>query len=108
MATNEIQRRTRLAIDAIRQAFGADDDESGATLFVMHHLEELPASYWQQHLRTGTPEPAAVLELLELKSNWGDDDLENFDFSLPGDATNYVVSVHFDGDGNVDGISMES
>ena len=108
MATDEIEKRTQLGIDAIKKAFGTEDDEFGATLFVKHHVEELPSSYWQQHLRADTPDPAAVLGLLELRSNWGSDDLENFDFSLPGEVTDYVISVHFNDAGVIDGISMES
>ena len=49
-----------------------------------------------------------MIGLLAFQSSWGDDDLENFDFSLPGGVTQYVVSVHFDEEGDIDGISMES
>ena len=108
MAIDEIPKRTTLALDAIRQLFGTQDGEFSTTLFVEHHMEEIPPSYWQTHLGTEKPEPAAVLGLLALTSRWGDGDVENFDFSLPGKVTNYVISVHFDGDGNIDDISMES
>jgi hypothetical protein len=44
-----------------------------------------------------------------LQSHWGgDDELKTFDFTLPDDATNYLISVRFDEDGDVSGISMES
>jgi hypothetical protein len=108
MATDEIEKRTKLALAAIKDSFGTESGGDSTTLFVSHHLEEIPSTYWKEHLGTEKPEPAAVLALLTLTSNWGDEDLENFDFSLPDEATNYVVSVHFDGDGNIDGISMES
>lgn len=108
MIPSEVEKRTALALDAIKRALGTEADEYGATLFVQHHLEEIPASYWLQHLGAGIPEPMAVIGLLELRSNWGRESLENFDFSLPDDATNYVVSVHFNDAGQVDGISMES
>jgi hypothetical protein len=49
-----------------------------------------------------------VLGLLVCRSSWGENDLENFDFTLPGDGTQYVVAVHFDAAGEVDGLSMES
>jgi hypothetical protein len=104
----EVETRTNLALAAIKQAYGTEADEYGATMFVKHHLEELPADYWQDRLGTTNPEPAAVLGLLELQSNWGEGEIENFDFSLPGEVTNYVVSVHFDNAGAVDGVSMES
>jgi hypothetical protein len=108
MAADEVKRRTDVALDAIKRAFGTGEDEFGATLFVNHHLEELPESYWQQHLGTSEPEPISVLKLLQLRSNWGENEIENFDFSLPDEVTNYIISVHFDDLGAVDGISMES
>ena len=108
MRTGEIVKRTKSALEAIKLAFGTEDDEDGATLFVTHHLEELPEDYWQQQLGTKKPDPSAVLGLLQLRSNWGEGEIENFDFSLPEDVTDYVVSVHFDEAGLIDGISMES
>lgn len=105
---SETERRASLALAAIKQAFGTEEDEYGATLFVKHHLEEISHDYWQQHLGVSQPEPSAVLYLLELRSNWGEKESENFDFSLPGDITDYVVSVHFNETGEIDGISMES
>ncbi len=65
--------------------------KDSVNLFVKHHLEELPSSYWQQHLGSGAPEPAAILGLLQLRSSWGDGDIEYFDFTLPDEATDYVV-----------------
>ena len=76
--------------------------------FVGHHLEEKSKGYWQEKLATATPDVAAVIELLVFRSSWGTNDLESFDFTLPGDVTNYVASVHFDEAGEIDGIDMES
>lgn len=106
--SDEVDKRSTLAIDAIRKAYGTEAGEFSTTMFVSHHLEELPQDYWQEHTGTGAPDPAAVLGLLELKSNWGDEDIENFDFSLPGDVTDYVLSVRFDDTGEIGEISMES
>jgi hypothetical protein len=106
--TAEHEKRRERALDAIKRAFGAASGEENVNLFVEHHLEELPQSYWQKHLGTGAPEPKAVVGLLLLRSSWGEDDREYFDFTLPDDVTNYVVSVHFDGSGEIDRISMES
>jgi hypothetical protein len=100
--------RARLALVAIQQAYGSEFGKDSIDLFVEHHIDELPGSYWQQHLGRSTPEPAAVIGLLQLRSSWGESDIENFDFSLPGDVTDYVVTVHFDNDGKIDAISMES
>jgi hypothetical protein len=121
MTTNakEVIRREKLALSAIRSALGTDEDELGATLFVSHHLEEIEANYWKTHLGTDKPEPARVLDILVLRSHWGDEDgdedgdegdkgIDVFDFTLPGDVTDYVISVRFDEEGAVDEISMES
>ena len=52
-----------------------------------------------------------VLDILVLQSHWGEDDddgIDTFDFTLPDEVTNYVLSVEFDENGNVFGVSMES
>jgi hypothetical protein len=105
----EIERRKAAARAAIKSAFGTADDEFGATLFVSHHLEELDSSYWKKHLSTETPDPCLILGLLELRSHWGgDDEIDTFDFTLPEQVTNYVISVRFDETGDVSEITMES
>jgi hypothetical protein len=108
----EIQRREKAALAAIKKAFGTEEDEFGATLFVSHHLDEIDGIYWQKHLGTAQPDPSRVLDLLELRSHWGEEDddegIGTFDFTLPAGITNYVISVRFDGDGQVEEISMES
>ena len=107
--SREIKRREAAARAAIKKAFGTPNDEFGATLFVSQHLEELDAGYWEKHLSTKTPDPARVLEMLELHSHWGgDDELDIFDFTLPDEVTNYVISVTFEESGEVSGITMES
>ena len=106
---DEIQRREAAARAAINKAYGTADDEFGATLFVSHHLEELESNYWTKHLSTATPEPPLILGLLKLRSHWGgDDEIDTFDFTLPENATDYVISVRFDATGNVSEITMES
>ena len=104
----EFERRKVAALAAIRHAHGTEDGEDSIDLFVAHHLEELPPDYWQAQLAKATPEPADVIGLLVCRSSWGEDDVEYFDFTLPGDVTDYVVSVHFDETGAIDGVSMES
>lgn len=108
MTMVEVQKRQKLALDAIKQALGTEAGADSVNLFVEHHLEELPQSYWQQHLGLSTPEPAAVIGLLQLRSSWGEGDIEYFDFTLPDEVTDYVVSVHFDSGDTIDDISMES
>jgi hypothetical protein len=105
---NEIEKRENAAIAAIRNSFGAVD-ESSVKLFVEHHLEEIESEYWRKHLGAEKPEPVTLLDILVLQSHWGGaDEIETFDFTLPEDATNYVISVRFDESGQVEDISMES
>ncbi len=107
----EIKKRTEIALAAIKSVHGTPDDEFGVTLFVSHHLEELDEVYWNKHLQTASPDPVRVLDILKLKSHWGDEDddgIDNFDFTLPDEVTNYVLCVRFDDDGEVEEISMES
>jgi hypothetical protein len=112
----EIQRRTEAALLAIKQAMSEGDEDSSVKLFVSHHLQELDATCWKKHAGTARPSPKKVLDLLELRSHWGEDadgdidedGIDTFDFSLPGDATQYVISVRFDEAGEVEDIEMES
>jgi hypothetical protein len=105
----ELTRRESAARQAIKNGFNMEDEESGVAMFVAFHLEELPADYWQQRLKTTRPNPSAVLDILELHGHWGEDnELEYFDFTLPGEVTDYVISVHFDKAGKIKEISMES
>ena len=108
MENLEFERRKMLALVAIRQAHGTEDGADSVDFFVAHHLEDLPKGYWQEQLATATPDVAAVIGLLVFRSSWGKNDLETFDFTLPGDVTNYVVSVHFDEAGEIDSLDMES
>jgi hypothetical protein len=105
----ELSRRESAARQAIKNGFDMEDEESGVAMFVAFHLEELPSDYWQAQLKTARPDPSAVLDVLELHGRWGgDDEMEYFDFTLPGEVTDYVISVHFDGKGRIVEISMES
>lgn len=106
--TDTTAQRQAQALAAIQQAVGTEAGEDGVDLFADHHRDELPPSYWQQHLGDVAPTSAAIIGLLEFKSAWGENENEYFDFTLPGDVTNYVVSVHFDEAGEIDAIAMES
>jgi len=105
----ELARRTQLAFEAIQRSLDTEAGEEGATLFASHHLEELDRAYWQTHLGSASATSAQVLGLLQLQSHWGgDDELSTLDFALPGDVSQYVLSVRFDEAGEVADISMES
>ena len=94
------------ALEGIRNAFGTEQGEYSIDEFVSHHMDELPRAYWEKHLNTETPSNEQVIGLLVLRSKW--DDEEVYDFTLPDDVTDYVVSVSFDDEGNIEGIEMES
>lgn len=96
---------------AIESALGTEADEYGATLFASHHLEEIEPEYWLKHLKKTKPEHREIVRLLKLKCHWSSDNesgLDVFDFELPDEISNYVVSVRFNARGEVDEISMES
>ena len=96
----------KLAVEAIKKASGTEQGEYSINEFVFHHIAELPKSYWEQYLGTDKPPRAQVIELLVLRSKWEDEEV--YDFTLPGEVTDYVVSVSFDEDGEIDDIVMES
>lgn len=106
METINIKEREKAAISAIKSAFGSPDQEYGVTMFADHHIDELEPEYWLKHLGTNKPDPRKVLDLLVLREHWDEDRV--FDFTLPEDVTNYVISVQFDEDGEVEDITMES
>lgn len=108
---NELARRTQVALEAIQGSAGTEAGKFGADLFVSHHLEEIDAAYWLERLGTDKPGSRQILGLLMpiFDSNKSDDDgFETLDFTLPGDVSNYLLSVQFDDSGNVKVICMES
>ncbi len=105
----EIERRSHDALSAIKNVFGTEEDKYGVTMFASHHIEELEEKFWEKHLNTKKPEPNQVLDILVLSTHWGgEDDIDTFDFTLPEDVTDYVLSVSFDEEGKVVDITMES
>jgi len=103
---SKIEIRKNAAIHAIRSAYVAENDVG---LFVLHHLEEIESSYWQEHLKTTQPTPKQVLGILVLRSHWGGESGDStFDFTLPQEITNYILSVSFDDNGGIKDIAMES
>ncbi len=94
------------ALEGIKQSSGTEQGEYGIDEFISHHLDELPASYWEKHIGTPKPTSEQVINLLILRSKWEDEEV--YDFTLPDDVTDYVVSVSFDEDGFIEDITMES
>lgn len=108
----EVEKRKEDALAAIKSVYGSEADEFGATLFVSHHLEQIEKQYWEKHIGTESPSAKQVLNILVLHSHWSEEEegngMDTFDFTLPDGVTNYVVSVSFDEDGEIEEISMES
>lgn len=106
----EIERRKLASLSMIKSTLGTEEGEFGSTLFTSHHLEEIEPNYWQTELGTTKPSPEQIISILELRSHWGeeDDGIDVFDFTLPNDVTDYVLSVRFDETGEIEEISMES
>lgn len=108
----ELNRRVELATAHITAMYGNPDAEYSVNAYVEHAIEELETSYWQAKLGIDTPSPEQVMKLLVLHSAWSADDFENgmdnLDFSLPDNVTDYVICVKFDADGNIESMHMES
>src|SRR4051812_18748444 len=102
-----MKRREVSARVAIKREFDRDTEELTARLFVSHHLAELDSSYWKHHFSAKRPSPSAILDALVLHAHWGGDDkIKVFDFTLPGQVTDYRLSVRFDEDGHTAEVSM--
>ncbi|WP_299795512.1 DUF2004 domain-containing protein [uncultured Shewanella sp.] len=94
------------ALEGIKKSSVTEQGEYGIDEFVSHHIEELPKSYWQKHLGTEAPSSEQVIGLLILRSKW--DNEEVYDFTLPEEVTDYVLSVSFNEGGSIEDIEMES
>jgi hypothetical protein len=94
------------ALQDIRNAVGTEVDEYSVDEFISHHLEELPSSYWKAKTGVEVPEINQVIDLLILRNKW--DDEEVYDFTLPDDVTDYVISVKYTDNGELEDIDMES
>lgn len=110
MDADEIDERQASARQAIKSLYGRPEGEYGPTLFVSHHLDEIEPAYWLKTVGSERPKPEQVLDALVLVDSWasaGDETVNTFDFTLPEDVSNYLLSVRFGGDGQVQDVSME-
>lgn len=101
LATDRIDRCRQ----AIRDVYGTSSDEFGAALFVNHHLEELSENYWLAEFGSCAPSPETIIDGLVAKYRSGGSGY-SVAFTLPENATNYVVCVEVD-DRNGASVSME-
>ncbi|EDP57557.1 DUF2004 domain-containing protein [Vibrio sp. AND4] len=99
-----MDKKVELALEAIKSSHGTESGEYGIDLFVSHHLDELPKAVWLEILGKENPSFNDILSVLVVA--YMEDDV--YDFTLPNDVTNYLISVSFDENGQVSDISMES
>jgi hypothetical protein len=110
----ELEELDQRARDAILDAYAddVDDDEDGpVSMFVAHLTEEIDSADQTTLFGTATPTGSAFLQKLILRSvsfhaDGDEDDFSRFDYTLPGDLTQYVVAVRFDAGANPVGVDM--
>ncbi len=76
------------------------------TPFVSHHLHTFGGEYWKKQLGTASPDPKNILNILQLWSHWGDENILHF--ILPEEVTDHDVSIRFDVAGDIEEITMKS
>ncbi len=104
------EEHKQVALSEIRSLLGVPAGEDSVSLFIDHHLEELEPEYFVETYGTASPEASQIIDSLVFVDAWSSEDdgnIDVFDFSLPGNVTNYLISVRFSGD-KVEEISMES
>ncbi|MCP4712254.1 MAG: DUF2004 domain-containing protein [Planctomycetes bacterium] len=90
----------------IKNSIGTEIGEYSVDEFVSHHLEELPPSYWKAKTGCENPTVNQVVDLLVLRSKWEDEEV--YDFTLPGDVTDYVICIKYGENGQLEDIEMGS
>ena len=103
-------KREAVARAKLLELLDSAEGEFGPTLFVSHHKEELDTEYWKGAFGEVDPKPEAIIEGLVFVDSWDSEDdgnIDVYDFSLPGEVSNYLLSVRFAGD-EVSDVSMES
>lgn len=100
-----------LALEKIKSLFGTPEGEFNSTLFISHHMEELEEADWLSLLKVKQPKPQQILKALVLVDKWDsneDGQINTYDFSLPENITDYLISVRFSEDGKIKDASLES
>ena len=113
---SDLEALDRVARTALLDA--NTDDEEGydpVSLFITHHLDELDKNAVATLFGSTTPSTQVFLAKLVLaavsfhpEQDDEDEAFATFDYTLPGELTDYMLSVRFDGDSNPIDIDMES
>ncbi|SFM13297.1 DUF2004 domain-containing protein [Marinobacter zhejiangensis] len=95
-------------LEYIKGQYGNEDQEYGVNLFVRHHLEEIEPEYWMKLVGTKEPSSAQVLDSLVLVGQWESEGNIIYDYSLPDNVTQYLISVTVGKVGEILSVEMES
>jgi hypothetical protein len=107
-------RFDEIAREALRVEFTEKPEGTVAT-YLSHHAEELDEKDLRRIFNTADPDEVTIdhlLDALYLKRIGlypdSDDYVAVFDFTIDGEATDYLLAVEFDEEGDVFGVSMDS
>ena len=107
-------RFDEVARDAFKAEF-AEKPEGTVGTYLSHHAEELGEKDLLRIFGTADPDDLGIdhlLDALQLERiglyPGSEDYCAVFDYTIDREATDYILAVEFDGDGEVYGISMDS
>jgi hypothetical protein len=107
-------RFDEVAREALRAEF-TEKPEGTVSTYLSHHAEELGEKELLRIFSTVDPDELTIDHLLDamyLKRIGlypdSDDYVAVFDFTIDEEATDYLLAVEFDADGDVFGVSMDS
>jgi hypothetical protein len=107
-------RFDEIAREALRNEF-TEKPEGTVASYLTHHAEELGEKELRRIFNTTDPDELTVdhlLDALYLKRIGlypdSDDYVAVFDFTIDAEATDYLLAVEFDEEGDVFGVSMDS
>jgi hypothetical protein len=111
---SDAARFDEIARDAFKAEF-IEKPEGTVSTYLSHHAEELSEKELLRIFGTTDPDDLTIdhlLDALQLKRIGlypGSDDLVAvFDYTIDEEATDYILAMEFDGEGEVYGISMDS
>jgi len=107
---NRDDPKIAIALDKIRSVRGTEEGEYSTDLFVSLHLEELDEQVLRSMLGGEIPTSQNLLDALVFVGAWSSKDdgaVDVYDFSLPDDVSQYLLSVRFEGDVPIS-VAMES
>ena len=109
---NGVSELQDIAFSYMLEDYKKGDESDAVELYVEHHLEELDKSEIEKVFGSKNVDINLFLSKLVL-TRIGiyadrDDGFAIFDFTLPGNITDYLIVVTFDQNGIISDISMES